>query len=324
MVAKSPRVIRVAAVVANPKANLLVVAQAEDKPKGNQGKQSNGVGPSKGKGIANSHGDKNAGKKDPKSGKGDGTKDGGWVTVTHKKVKSEEPWMLRSQDWNAPVVPFSEVTAKLRSADVFRAVVLCDEQQADTLGTMLNASEKAYGVRSVQLHQGDGAERCPGQIGSRLVFKQVKFSWVKSDGQLAPGLAAVSNKVPKMPTVETAVLYVNFFQRLMPKKMWDNVKANPQKVFHSWLSKKKLRAMESWSWIEEKMPDGTFSKIFGIARFVASDALKILKMSGDEIFCDPSRSFNMAPFHVEWIAQGDEEFAVDYLKRAMLYARIMV
>ena len=106
MVAKSPRVIRVAAVVANPKANLLVVAQAEDKPKGNQGKQSNGVGPSKGKGIANSHGDKNAGKKDPKSGKGDGTKDGGWVTVTHKKVKSEEPWMLRSQDWNAPVVPF--------------------------------------------------------------------------------------------------------------------------------------------------------------------------------------------------------------------------
>ena len=69
---------------------------------------------------------------------------------------------------------------------------------------------------------------------------------------------------------------------------------------------------------------GTFSKVFGIARFVASDALKILKMSGDEIFCDPSRSFNMAPFHVEWIAQGDEEFAVDYLKRAMLYARIMV
>lgn len=47
-------------------------------------------------------------------------------------------------------------------------------------------------------------------------------------------------------------------------------------------------------------------------------------MSGDEIFCDPSRSFNMAPFHVEWIAQGDEEFAVDYLKRAMLCARIMV
>ena len=127
-----------------------------------------------------------------------------------------------------------------------------------------------------------------------------------------------------MPTVETAVLYVNFFQRLMPKKMWDNVKANPQKGFHSWLSKKKLRAMESWSWIEEKMPDGTFSKIFGIARLVASDALKILKMSGDEIFFDPSRSFNMAPFHVEWIAQGDEEFAVDYLKRAMLCARIMV
>ena len=47
-------------------------------------------------------------------------------------------------------------------------------------------------------------------------------------------------------------------------------------------------------------------------------------MSGDEIFFDPSRSFNMAPFHVEWSAQGDEEFAVDYLKRAMLYARIMV
>lgn len=39
-------------------------------------------------------------------------------------------------------------------------------------------------------------------------------------------------------------------------------------------------------------------------------------MNGDEIFFDPSRNFNMAPFYVEWIAQGDEEFAVDYLKRA--------
>ena len=63
------------------------------------------------------------------------------------------------------------------------------------------------------------------------------------------------------------------------------------------------------------MPEGPFSKIFGLARFVEEDAKRVLNLSGKEIFFDPSKKFAMPPFTVEWVAQEDAETASDYLKR---------
>ena len=61
----------------------------------------------------------------------------GWVTVRRKRQDaSAHNWQLRGNDWDAPVVQYDAVAEALQKVDgaAFKAVVLCSQDEAATLG----------------------------------------------------------------------------------------------------------------------------------------------------------------------------------------------
>ena len=70
------------------------------------------------------------------------------VESSPRRRRSVE-WKLRAQDWNAPVMAFDKVSASLdnvSSTAVFKAVVLCDEDQLEVLLSLLLGCGKQHGV----------------------------------------------------------------------------------------------------------------------------------------------------------------------------------
>ena len=254
-------------------------------------------------------------------GKSSTSADGPWITVARKgKPKFEEgdEWKLRDCDWNAPVVAFDKVPnelQKLQQDGEFKAVILCNSDQIDTLTALLRGSNRVHAVLIIVPGKEEKAERCPGAYGHRVAFKMANFTRVCTSGLTAPGPAVVVKPLPKVAEVKTVVLYAKLHQRYCTKALWDAARSQPHKCLTAWMKKRSFNVQDSWGWIEEKAPGDPFCKLFGYVRVLDSEKVAVMAASGDEFFFDPSRDASVPPMQVDWQDQAEDEDSLTYLKR---------
>ena len=214
-------------------------AKGENKPKGKGMKGKDGAEVSKGKGRdagvatatpggTGADGSKTQAKgPDMRKGKSKGAMptpvvdlegEGEWVEV----VKRRPTWTLRQQDWNDPVIAYDAVAdqlSELEANKVFRAVVTCDKEQIEATRVMLAGSGKQHATLLITPDRGPMAQRCPGDVGGRLAFRQVAFTRIASRG-LEPPLPKRTMEAVKYDEPNTCVLYAKFQQRYLPKVDW--------------------------------------------------------------------------------------------------------
>ena len=113
----------------------------------------------------------------PPKGKGkaqqDNDDDGDWTQVVRKTAGE---WQLRATDWSDPLVSYDDLVAKATGdGDLVRAIAVLNEEQKETVLSLYRGSGKAHALLIVELKQSPDAERCPGAIGGRLVFRQATY-----------------------------------------------------------------------------------------------------------------------------------------------------
>lgn len=245
--------------------------------------------------------------------------DDGWTQVSRKKPPSASlQWALRSQDWDAPVVSFQDVGAKLDECQQeFVAVILCSESEVDTLKAILQGFSKPYRVLTVCLGAKLGSQRVPGQLGDRLVFKDAAVKqFLSAKGAQAPQPKAMVQNAVKVEKKPSVVIVARAFQKFLPESDWARVKASPQKFFHEWLLSREVRALDSWGWKAERSgPKSQVDKFFGLARILKDDLETLMAASGNKFFIDPAKD-NRVECAVTWVNRTPEETDLEYLDRA--------
>ena len=212
----------------------------------------------------------------PRKEGGSSAEDGSWETVP---VRGH--WELRAEDWDAPVKTYAEVVDEIGAATaVYKAVLLCNEEQRETCMSILKGTSKQYGVLIVVVKKAEKSEMCPGVLGKKLTFRQVEFTRCFSNGVAPPG-AKHQTGACKMEKVASSVVYVRYFQRFMAKSAWESVLAAPQRAFHELIGKYRLKVMDSWGWAKETVQGTPFCKIFGMCRIADKDLLSLLALSGN-------------------------------------------
>ena len=243
--------------------------------------------------------------------------DQGWQTVKRKKPeRSEAAWTLRQQDWDDPVMSFHSLGDRMdKCTGTFSAVLLCNEQEENIFKTMLQGYSKPYRVLMVRMSSESGAERVPGKIEDKLVFKQALVQRCYSKGLAAPqpkSMAQSAVKVAKKPTV---VIAVRMFKRFMDEADWKLVQQAPTRFFHSWLLAHEVQALDSWGWKAERSnAKSDTDKYFGLARILQEDVESVLALSGDRVFVDTHRQYNLK-CSVTWFLKQDKEDDMEYLTR---------
>eukprot|EP00435_Cladocopium_sp_Y103_P047582 s881_g14.t1 len=245
--------------------------------------------------------------------------DDGWTQVSRKKPPSASlQWALRSQDWDAPVVSFQDVGAKLDACQQeFVAVILCSESEVDTLKAMLGGFSKPYRVLTVCLGAKMGSQRVPGQLGDRLVFKDaVVKQFLSANGAKAPQPKAMVQNAVKVEKKPSVVIVARAFQKFLPESDWTRVKASPQKFFHEWLLSREVRALDSWGWKAERSgPKSPVDKFFGLARILKDDLDTLMAASGNKFFIDPAKDHRVE-CAITWVHRASQETDLEYLDRA--------
>ena len=302
-------------------------------PQGPKGKGKGAQTASPDRPTGPNHGPGAGGMGEPPKGKGKGTpattkgakpaappEEAGWVTVRRKRQDaSAHNWQLRGNDWDAPVVQYDAVAEALQKVDgaAFKAVVLCSQDEAATLGTLLKHSGVSHAVRVVSVApRASEGQRCPGQVDGSLAFRSVHFTEIYTNGLHVPQLAVAGALVKKVPEVPTTVLFVRFQKQFMTKAKWEEALKSPQATFHLWVSSHGLRVRDSFAWAKERQQNEVTS-VFGVARVDESDAEALAALSGHEgLFLDPSRRSAFPAFATEWIDRLPKEPPLEYLARA--------
>ena len=238
--------------------------------------------------------------------------------MSRRKVQQ---WALRQQDWSDPVIDCSSLVAKASGSDeVVRAVALVDEGEKDTLLTLFRGSGKSHALLLVEISSGLDTASCPGAVGSKLVFKQVKFTRGCTPGLDPPGPKA---KAPgaKLDVVKNEVVFVRFLQRYMEKEAWSAAAKQPQRAFLEVVAKHHVKVLDSWGWLLEGVAGGPTQQVFGKCRLAAKDVQTLLAASGQGgVFFEPCKSYDMPAVTTEWCPQGDQETPGAYLKRCLAVA----
>ena len=250
--------------------------------------------------------------------KADGCDQGSWQQVSRKPP--QEVWALRAEDWDSPVIEYNDVADNLdKTTGVFKAIVLCTEEQVAALSTLLQGSGKVHGITAVVITNNVADERCPGACGHKLVFKRVRYTHVQSPGQTRPMPKVLGAKLAKVAPEPTVVLYARFYKHFVTPAAWDSILKTPQIAFHTWTAKRHLQVHESWGWGKEKHGSTSeFNKVFGMVRVSTKNAEALLSQSGVEgCFLDVPRWTQIAAQTTEWIEKSPKESYADYLARAL-------
>ena len=81
-------------------------------------------------------------------------------------------------------------------SETFSAILLCDDEEKNSLKTMLKGYSKPFRVLVVHLSSEAGAERVPGKI-DKLVFKQAVVQRYYSQGLAAPRPTSMARSAVK-------------------------------------------------------------------------------------------------------------------------------
>ena len=88
-----------------------------------------------------------------------------WQQVSRRDT---EPFELRAQDWDAPIVPHTAVGKKLdelATDAALEAVVMAPKAELEKVATILRGTSKPHRVMLIELSK-DGPTRIPGRVGN--------------------------------------------------------------------------------------------------------------------------------------------------------------
>ena len=291
--------------------------------KGDDGK---GKGQPKGKGKGHGHppASNAAAPPGPKSPHNDG-----WQ-LAQRKPAADEQFMLRPQDWNSPLIMFSDFAAKFEAADAkvcFEAVVHCTAAEIAIARRSLGASSREYSTLLVAvdlskkqllehaLSKEAGVKQAiPGKVGAMIKFREGLAVQCTSSGKGAPQPKHIGSS-HRVEAKETGVLFVKVPQAFVSKDQWSAFIKNPRHAIAAWASRRHVQLTDSWKWSEEKLGNNA-TQIFGIIRAPKADLPTLLGCAGvDGVFTFPP-SGQKERVTIEWIDRLPKESDKDYFARA--------
>ena len=242
-------------------------AGSRSKGQGQQSDKHKAKGKNKGKGSGSA----------PPEAADDG---GGWTTVNRRPVGE---WSLRAVDWSDPdpVLDYETLIANASGDDeVVRAAAIADEEQRETLLSLFRGSGTAHALLMVTTAQSTGTERWFGEIGGKLVFRQVVLTRACLPG-LQPPQPKVQALGGKVEVLKSSVIFVKFMQLFCDKEQW------------SQFVKQLQRALLD-------------NRSTASAVLLTIDIPTVLATSGRPAFFEPSRSYDLAAT-IEWQQQHEAE-----------------
>ncbi|CAE7258440.1 Ptchd3 [Symbiodinium sp. CCMP2592] len=253
------------------------------------------------------------------------TDDGDWKVVKRKPAAQEE-FVLRQQDWDAPLMLFSEVAKAIDDTPptvTFKAVVRCGVDQRAVLSRLLSGSKRDYCVLAVTLgreedQKADTQRRVPGRSGDRLVFRPATvMKYISNAKGTAPQPKGMQQHAVKIEKKPTEVLVVRVSKTFASQQLWESFEKAPQRGVVQWLADRHVHPLDSFAWKAEQGSE-TGHQLYGLVRLLKPEAEAILHASGqDRVFLDPSRSLAIRS-RINWVERTSKQEAHgEYLARAV-------
>ena len=232
---------------------------------------------------------------------------GEWTVVSRKPAQAE--WQLRSSDWDAPLIAYSNVATSLEALEDKKVL------QAEALQILLKTSSKAFSLLAVVPGSYAQAVRTPGSLNGKLALRMARCVQCCSAGVKAPQPTGMKQDATSVAVKDTCVVNVKIYKRYLEKSEWDVALKSPVRYFHTWLSKWRVKAHDSWGWCKEELPNEGEGKLYGLARVLTSDLTTLLAHSGNAVFVDPTRTCGAPPCQLTWIEKAAGESNFEYSQR---------
>ena len=255
-----------------------------------------------------------------KRGKGRGqVADNEWKLVTRQHKAGE--FQLRSQDWNAAVIPFGKLSAAIDATDadaVLEGVVSAEKQEVEHAKIMLQGSKVRYKFLLICLAKEETSQKIPGRIQDQLCFKDAMVLQCHSSAVgNTPTPAGLASAPIKVAPLQSVAVYVRVPKQYVSEQIWTSFCKNASKTAATWAADRHVQPLDSFNWAEEKhRTGGQELQVFGIMRIPQKDMSTLLAVSGQQgVFIEPCRS--QAPqIKISWVEKVKGETTAQYLTRA--------
>ncbi|CAE7488539.1 gcs-1 [Symbiodinium sp. CCMP2592] len=247
----------------------------------------------------------------------------GWQIVPRKAP--EGAFKLRKSDWDAPVVEYAALAEFIDKADaskVLELVVFVSADQVTLATNILQGSGLSFKALLVFLSKDEEAQRIPGTIGDRLVFRTAKVQKLTSAGASghAPQPTGLSQTSIKIKPTESAVVYFKVPKQFASADTWKAFGGNASKAAVDWVAAQRIKVLDTFAWVLEKQRNDTHEQYFGIVRIPKADIEGILAHSGkDGVFVDAARTSGPGA-KLQWIEKLPGEKVDAYFERALRQA----
>ncbi|CAE7336588.1 OTU5 [Symbiodinium sp. KB8] len=231
-----------------------------------------------------------------------------WQQVSRRET---EPFELRAQDWDAPIVSHASVGKKLdelKDDATLEAVVLAPKAELEKVATILRGTAKPHRVMLIELCK-DGPTRIPGRVGNMLRFRQAKAAQIHSAGKAAVGYAGHKATAVKVAPVETCAISIRIPEVYLSAEKWKSFRTNPTRMIAKWAADQKVLLSDTWSWLEESH-GRSGRQLFGKARIPKKDLTSLLAASSRE-------GREAVASQIQWLAKSNEEPASAYHERGL-------
>ena len=252
-----------------------------------------------------------------KRGKGRGqATDNEWKLVTRQPKSGE--FQLRAQDWNAPVIPFSKLSAAIdatNTGSVLEGVILAEKQEVEHAKLMLQGSKVQFKFFLIYLAKDESSQKIPGRVQDQLCFRDAIVLQCHSNSVTnSPTPAGLASAPVKVAPLQSIAVYVRVPKQYASDQTWANFCKNASKTAAAWAADRHVQPLDSFNWAEEKQcTGGQELQGFGIMRVPKKDMSSLLAVSGQQgVFIEPCRS--QAPrIKISWIEKVKGETAAQYL-----------
>ena len=256
----------------------------------------------------------------PKRGKGKGqATDNEWKLVTRQPKSGD--FQLRSQDWNASVIPFNKLSAAIdahKTDAILEGVILAEKQEIEHAKLMLQGSKAQYKFLLIYLAKEEKSQKIPGRIQDQLCFRDAMVLQCHSNAVVSsPTPAGLASSPIKIAPLQSVAVYVRVPKQYASDQLWASFCRQANKTAANWAADRHVQILDSFNWAEEKQRTGGQElQVFGILRIPQKDMSTLLAVSGQMgVFIEPCRS--QAPrMKIAWIERVKGETAAQYLTRA--------
>ena len=207
-----------------------------------------------------------------------------------------------------------------------KAAVVGTESEIASIHSTLSGTAKPYQVLTAFLSKREDAQRIPGKVGDRLVFRQAVVTNCASAGTTgaAPAPVGINASAAKVRVTENIVLYMRAPKHFCEQSVWASFEKAPAKAALQWVANRHIQALDAFSWAREKSKSGDSEQFFGHVRVARQDVGPLIAASGQQgIFIAAPRS---APAQClprcdsVWIDRAPQEKHGAYLDRIMRMA----